>query len=362
LVCKAGISITRVDPSTLCSATMTLADITREAVLAAIAEFDRLTRDEFLETYKFGRALSYYIEYDGKFYDSKAIAGYARGEIPGQQRWTTDDFSGGEASVARHLRDRLGFKMVIRRNADWTRDEVILACDLVCSNGWHELRAEYPQVIELSELLQRYWVHPVEERAETFRSPKSVSRKTADIATQHPDYAGTPTRGGKADRQVLDEFLADPEEMHRQALAIRAAIAAGEVTEDSVDDLTDPDLDGASASEGGILEQMHLRRERDRGIRNKAVKAYKRQHGHVACQACGFNFGAAYGPHGEDYIECHHKVPLSESGATVTRISDFVLLCSNCHRVIHRTRPWLSFPELLDLIAAQQAPPGRPAI
>lgn len=130
----------------LCSASMALADITRHAVLAAMAEFDRLGREVFLETYKFGRALSYFLEHDGKQYDSKAIAGYAHGEIPGQRRWTTGDFTGGEASVARHLRDRLGFTILIRQNADWTRDELILACDLVSANGWHELRAEFPEV------------------------------------------------------------------------------------------------------------------------------------------------------------------------------------------------------------------------
>src|SRR4051794_35840049 len=118
---------------------MALTDITRQAVLDAIAEFDRLGRDAFLDTYRFGRALSYFVEQDGKLYDSKALAGYAHGQIAGQRRWTTDDFTGGETSVARHLRDRLGFAMQVRKNPDWTRDELILACDLVRANSWHEL-------------------------------------------------------------------------------------------------------------------------------------------------------------------------------------------------------------------------------
>jgi 5-methylcytosine-specific restriction protein A len=333
---------------------MALPEITRSAVLAAMAEFDRLGRDTFLERYKFGRALSYFVEHDGKLYDSKAIAGYAHGQVPGQSRWTTDDFTGGENSVARHLRDRLGFTVLVRKNPDWTRDELILACDLVWANGWHELRAEYPQVVELSQLLQRHWAHPVDVRTETFRNPNSVGRKTTDIATQHPSYQGAPTRGGKLDRQVLNDFMSDPDEMHRQALALRAAIMSGESARELDDDPTDPDLEDASAHEGGLLERMHLRRERDPGIRNKAVKAYKRRHGHVACEACGFNFGTTYGIRGEEYIECHHRTPLSESGATTTRVSDFVLLCSNCHRMIHRTRPWLTFDELLRLCAASR--------
>ncbi|MER7330959.1 MULTISPECIES: HNH endonuclease [unclassified Micromonospora] len=339
---------------------MALSDITREAVLEAMAEFDRLGRDGFLETYKLGRALSYFVEHGGKLYDSKALAGYAHGQIPGQHRWITDDLTGGEKSVARHLRDRLGFSMQVRKNPDWSRDELILACDLVYANKWHELRAEYPQVIELSALLQRYWAHPVDQRTETFRNPNSVGRKTTDIATHHPDYRGTPTRGGKLDLEVLAEFLANPEEMHRQAMALRAAILAGPLNEKWTADPTDPDLDDASAQEGGLLERLHLRRERDRGIRNKAVKSYKRKHGHVSCEACGFNFAVAYGPRGEDYIECHHKTPLSESGATTTKVSDFVLLCSNCHRMIHRSRPWLTLDQLIELIIRQPPPTVTP--
>ncbi|MDQ7906854.1 HNH endonuclease [Phytohabitans sp. ZYX-F-186] len=333
---------------------MALTDITRQAVLDAMEEFDRLGRDAFLERYKFGRALTYFVEHDGKLYDSKALAGYAHGQIPGQRRWTTDDFTGGENSVARHLRDRLGFSMHVRNNPDWNHDELILACDLVYANNWHELRAEYPEVIELSALLQRYWAHPVDQRTETFRNPNSVGRKTTDIATHHPDYGGAPTRGGKLDREVLAEFLADPDEMHRQALALRAAILAGPTDETGATDPADLDLDDASAQEGGLLERLHLRRERDRGIRNKAVKAYKRKHGHVACEACGFDFAATYGPHGEDYIECHHKVPLSESGATTTKVADFALLCSNCHRMIHRVRPWLTMDQLIQIITTRR--------
>ena len=340
---------------------MGLPDITRSAVLDAMAEFDRLGRDVFLDTYHFGRALSYFVEHDGKLYDSKAVAGYAHGQVSGHPRWTSEDFTGGESSVARHLRDGLGFAMIVRKNPDWTRDELILACDLVWANSWHELRAEYPQVIELSQLLQRYQAHPVDGRTETFRNPNSVGRKTADIATQHPDYPGAPTRGGKLDREVLAEFMANPGEMHRQAVALRAAILAGDTHESSVADPSDLDLDDASAHEGGLLERMYLRRERDRGIREKAVKAHKRKYERVACEACGFTFGVAYGVRGEDYIECHHRVPLSESGATTTRVADFVLLCSNCHRMIHRKRPWLTFDELLKIVSANSARAGHPA-
>jgi hypothetical protein len=77
--------------------------------------------------------------------------------------------------------------------------EVVLACALVRDNGWRSLTPNDHRVVELSELLQLYTEHPIEERGPDFRNPNGVARKTADIATQHPNYAGKPTNGGRHD-------------------------------------------------------------------------------------------------------------------------------------------------------------------
>jgi 5-methylcytosine-specific restriction enzyme A len=96
-----------------------------------------------------------------------------------------------------------------RRSRPWSRDEIVLACSLVAANGWHELRTEYPEVIDLSRVLRAL----SSDRAtndSTFRSPASVARKTADIATQHDSYRGKPTRENRLDGEVLREFVSDP--------------------------------------------------------------------------------------------------------------------------------------------------------
>lgn len=105
---------------------------------------------------------------------------------------------------------------------------MILACDLVRANGWWELRPTDQRVIELSALLQLPWLHPLEIRPPRFRSVNSVSRKTSDIFTRLPHYAGAQTRGGRLDSVVLAEFLADPAGMASRAGALRQQIAAGE--------------------------------------------------------------------------------------------------------------------------------------
>lgn len=45
------------------------------------------------------------------------------------------------------------------------------------------------------------------------------------IATHHPDYAKSQTKGGAIDEVVLQEFLDDPVHMHPIANAPRQAIA-----------------------------------------------------------------------------------------------------------------------------------------
>ncbi|WP_420719722.1 HNH endonuclease [Streptomyces sp. NRRL WC-3618] len=43
---------------------------------------------------------------------------------------------------------------------------------------------------------------------------------------------------------------------------------------------------------------------------------------------------------GAGYIECHHVIPLHVAGEGTTKLSDLALICSNCHRMIHRKAPW----------------------
>ena len=56
---------------------MALSDLTRNSVLQALAEFDGLGRDAFLDRYKFGKARGYFVVLNGHRYISKAIAGVA---------------------------------------------------------------------------------------------------------------------------------------------------------------------------------------------------------------------------------------------------------------------------------------------
>lgn len=225
---------------------------------------------------------------------------------------------------------------------DWTYDELVLAADLVAHHDWQGLRATNPKVVELSDLLRAATIHPTEGRADNFRSPNSVQRKTFDIATQHPGYEGTPTRGGSLDVDVLVEFIADLPRMAALAGEIRSRIASGATVEIE----PDPDLEELSAHEGRVLAALHLRRERNPKLRRAKIDAVLASGGTIRCEVCRFDFHATYGDVGEGYIEVHHVLPLHASGPVVTRLGNLALLCSNCHRMIHRARPWLTPDQL----------------
>src|SRR4051794_34703785 len=92
---------------------MGLRDVTdRDAILSALQEYDRLGRDEFLRKYGYGRAKRYFVEHEGRLYDSKAIVGVAHGyQFPEQGPLTNDLFSGGEIMTKRHL-EGVGFRIV----------------------------------------------------------------------------------------------------------------------------------------------------------------------------------------------------------------------------------------------------------
>ncbi len=91
-----------------------LSDLTsRTAVLAAMAECDRLGREAFLEKYGFGPARRYFLEHNSRHYDSKAIVGAAYGhQFPDRGPLQSSEFSGGQNTVRRRLED-LGFSLVV---------------------------------------------------------------------------------------------------------------------------------------------------------------------------------------------------------------------------------------------------------
>lgn len=102
---------------------MPLSDITKQAVLDAIREFNTLGRDKFLSEYHFGPARDYWLVYDGQRYDSKAITGVAHNLATGS--WIKN-FHGGYSTVQPTLQ-KLGFTVLVGSKSKI--DELILPAE-----------------------------------------------------------------------------------------------------------------------------------------------------------------------------------------------------------------------------------------
>lgn len=109
-----------------------------------------------------------------------------------------------------------------------------------------------------------------------------------------------------------------------------------------------PDIDQIqSILEGNPRLVAHLRRERNSAIVKAKKKATMQETGKLCCEVCGFDFKDFYGELGYGFCEVHHIQPLSKAdGVVKTELKDLAIICSNCHRIIHRSDPMLSIPDL----------------
>ena len=233
------------------------------------------------------------------------------------------------------------------RNPDWTSDELILALDLYLRHNPNHINKEHAAVIELSEVLNSLPIHPSDSSSPTFRNPTGVYMKLCNFLRLDPSYEGAGLRaGGQLEEVVWEEYANDPARLAEVVEAIRCNI--GSVTRPRDDADTDED---AEAPEGRLLTRVHRLRERNASLVRKKKRQVISDTGHLACEACGFDFAAAYGSLGEGFAECHHLRPVSKlRPGDRTRLADLAIVCANCHRMIHRAKPWLTVTELQSIL------------
>lgn len=99
--------------------------------------------------------------------------------------------------------------------------------------------------------------------------------------------------------------------------------------------------------EGKEKFRQHRHLERDGKIVQKAKAQRLAIDGKLECEVCRLDFAHRYGERGRGFIEAHHKVPVSQlDGKKRTKVADLSLVCSNCHRMLHRGQPLLSIEQL----------------
>jgi 5-methylcytosine-specific restriction protein A len=91
--------------------------------------------------------------------------------------------------------------------------------------------------------------------------------------------------------------------------------------------------------EGEIKARLSNYYERNPKLHIAAIKI----HG-LVCKVCDFK--AFYGEHGTGFIEVHHlkQVSTLQPATKVDAKKDMTVVCSNCHRMLHRSKDKTSTP------------------
>jgi 5-methylcytosine-specific restriction enzyme A len=257
-------------------------------------------------------------------------------------------------STAELLRARLDERSDKTRNPPWRRDEVILALDTYFHHNPSHMSQNDPSVVELSGILVALSERLGGSVPTSFRNANGVYMKLCNFLHLDPNYPGEGLSSVSAmDRQVWNDFSLRRDELRRLANSIRASIDSSEIFSNDAVFLEEE----AEFPEGALKYRQHVTRERNRDLVRTAKQRYKQKHGKLNCEICGFDFFEVYGNIGEDFIECHHTLPVSELGAdSKTKIDDVALLCPNCHRIVHRRRPWLRIDDLRNILKKKAMP------
>ena len=234
------------------------------------------------------------------------------------------------------------------RNPKWHRDEIILALDLYYDLEPGQMNSTNTEIIELSELLNRLPIHISRPDQEKFRNPNGVNLKLGNFKHFDPDYNGKGLKGGsKLDKAVLEEFYGKRLLLKSIANKIKATVN-NKTLVNNLYGISDEEEDSMiSVKEGEVIYKLHKLRERDSKIIKRKKELYLKKHGKLNCEVCDFDFHRVYGDLGFGFIEAHHKVPLSDlDGEAKTELKDLALVCSNCHRMLHRKINTLTVSEL----------------
>ncbi|MEI9912269.1 MAG: HNH endonuclease [Bacteroidota bacterium] len=238
------------------------------------------------------------------------------------------------------------------RNPKWHRDEIILALDLYFSSDRGSIDDKNKKIIQLSKVLNELPIFPDKPDKERFRNANGVTLKLSNFLAFDPTYKGKGMSGGsKLDEEVFKEFEDQKDKLHAIANEIKK-IAEDPALRSKLYTIEDDEQTKTdSVSEGQILYKLHKVRERDGKITLRKKEQVWGKTGKLACEACVFEFEPYYGTIGKGFIECHHRTPLFNfKVSTKTGLDDLALVCSNCHRMLHRRIDTITVEDLRMMI------------
>ncbi|MCD7774060.1 MAG: hypothetical protein LUH40_00555 [Clostridiales bacterium] len=215
----------------------------------------------------------------------------------------------------------------------FTRDEVILALDVLYSSENGRVSADSDEIRELSLLLNRLPIHPAESRRAYFRSPNGI---TAQLMRFRSCFSSG-KRGQHVGNSLFDialEYENKTDELHSIARAIRKNESA------FVSPYGSP-LEDIGFPEGVLLGHLHSIIEQRDGAKAE-IRDY--------CEVCSIRPAICYRNSGQ-LLQNHLTVaPTAMDYAKKYRAESFLTVCPTCHAALHRCRPWLTKENCGDIL------------
>ena len=343
--------------------------ITKDHVIQAAAKFDQGVAHSFDDSIK------YDVLYQGRRYPPKALLGIAAGLASGTQL-APGDFKGGEGSKCFRVLRSLGFEVVLKPGFEGP------------SAGW--IFQGNPRNFDISAYLSRFpyiywrcnrhvreiksgdrcWLWRAGRDSGLIASGRVVEGPVSRELVKYPECLGTElwTDSFQDQSDALEVGIEiDYVRLDREAgMVERAAFTTDELLAQSTlitlrvgtvfklsavevdricrlwipSDLAVLDL-ATGFTEGERRFRQHYARERNRGMVDLKKRDFAAKNaGRLFCEVCKFDFSQTYPRSlGGGFIEVHHLQPLSASDSPrQTKMEDLLLVCSNCHRMIHRTK------------------------
>lgn len=239
------------------------------------------------------------------------------------------------------------------KNPKWTRDEIILALELYFRVNPVHNSETHDEIVGLSHLLNELPIHPRNRQQDTFRNPNSVHMKLRNFLRFDDRQSKKGLEAGsKLDEEIWREFSGDKKRLKKTAGLIKEYakwFSPPQGIEESISDTLMYEF-----TEGQILTRVHKLKETDSDLVHRKKSAMQQAIGKLACEVCTFDFFEMYGDIGKGFAECHYnKSPSELDRSKKPKLADLAIVCSNCHSMLHLSKPWKSVDDLKKVVQGQ---------
>ena len=239
------------------------------------------------------------------------------------------------------------------KNPKWTRDEIILALELYFRVDPVHNSETHDEIVELSNILKELPIHPPASQKETFRNPNSVHMKLRNFL-RFDEYQAKKglEAGSKLDEEIWHAFSGDKQRLRKTASLIKTF--SKWFSPPHSEEQFAADTLGYEFSEGQILTRVHKLIETHWELVQRKKKSVTQITGKLACEVCRFDFFEVYGTLGSGFAECHHTRSLLDLEIHLKpKLADLAIVCSNCHSMLHISKPRKTIDDLKKMIQGQ---------